>query len=108
LAAKLKAQAILASTASGAAARLISRFRPPVIIAAVTTQESTYRRLCLSWGVFPILVPRLKNIDEMLGVVKKAAMQAGYLAKGDRLVITAGAPLGATGSTNLIQADVVQ
>ena len=104
----LQAKVIFASTASGGTARLISRFRPAMPVMAVTTQEEIQRRLCLSWGVSTILVDEgLETVDQMLEKVKTLAVTQGHLTKGDRLVITAGTPLGATGATNLIKADSV-
>ena len=107
LAKDLKAKAILASTESGTTARLLSRFRPGVPIIAVTTRKETKRRLCLNWGVLPFLIHELENVDQMLEVVKIMAIQQGHLTSGDRLVITAGTPLGTKGATNLIKADFV-
>uniref|UniRef100_A0A7C5EMB1 Pyruvate kinase n=1 Tax=Desulfobacca acetoxidans TaxID=60893 RepID=A0A7C5EMB1_9BACT len=103
----LKAKVILASTASGATARLISRFRPPVPVIAVTGNLRTKRRLCLSWGVYPLYLEGMESVDQMLEVVKLLAVRQGFLSSGDRLVITAGTPLGARGTTNLLLADVV-
>ena len=104
----LQAKVIFASTASGGTARLISRFRPAMPVMAVTTQEEIQRRLCLSWGVSTILVDEgLETVDQMLEKVKTLAVTQGHLTKGDRLVITAGTPLGTTGATNLIKADSV-
>ena len=107
LAGDLKAKAILASTASGTTARLLSRFRPAVPIIAVTTLEQTQKRLCLVWGVLPFVIDGLESIDQMLEAVKVMAVEKGYLFSGDRLVITAGTPLGTRGATNLIKADIV-
>jgi pyruvate kinase len=107
LARDLEAKAILASTASGTTARLLSRFRPSVPIIAVTTREDTRRRLCLVWGVQSLLIDGLESVDEMLEVVKAEAVEQGHLVSGDRLVITAGTPLGTRGATNLIKADFV-
>ena len=107
LARDLDAKAILASTASGTTARLLSRFRPAEPIIAITTREDTKRRLCLVWGVLPLLIDGLTSVDEMLDAVKTEAVERGYLSKGDRLVITAGTPLGTRGATNLIKADFV-
>ena len=107
LARDLDAKAILASTASGTTARLLSRFRPAEPIIAVTTREDTKRRLCLVWGVLPLLIEGLTSVDEMLDAVKTEAVERGYLSKGDRLVITAGTTLGTRGATNLIKADFV-
>ncbi|MGQ9689075.1 MAG: pyruvate kinase [Desulfobaccales bacterium] len=107
LARDLEAKIILASTASGATARLISRFRPAAPVIAVTTRIESQRRLSLSWGVTSVLMADLHNVDEMLEKVRDLAVKAGFLSRGDRLVITAGTPLGTVGTTNLIKADYV-
>jgi pyruvate kinase len=107
MAQELEAAAILASTDSGFTARLISCLRPRTPIVAVTTRPETLRRLCLSWGVFPLLAPHLKNTDHMLRLVEEQAVKAGMLHSGERVIITAGTPIGARGTTNLIKADVV-
>jgi pyruvate kinase len=103
----LEASAILTNTEGGGTARLISRFRPRTPIVAVTPREDTWRRLCLSWGVFPLLTPPIRDTDHMLRVVKEEALKAGMLSPGDRVIITTGTPIGTRGSTNLIKADVV-
>jgi pyruvate kinase len=74
---------------------------------AVTPNPETLRRLCLSWGVFPLLTPHLKNTDHMLQLVEEQAVKAGMLHSGERVIITAGTPIGARGTTNLIKADIV-
>jgi pyruvate kinase len=103
----LEAAAILTNTEGGGTARLISRFRPRTPIVAVTPREDTWRRLCLSWGVFPLLTPPIRDIDQMLQVVEEEALKAGMLKHGDRVIITTGTPIGTRGSTNLIKADVI-
>jgi pyruvate kinase len=103
----LEAAAILTSTGSGFTARQISRFRPRAPLIAVTPRPEVWRRLCLSWGVFPLLAPDLTDTDHMLQVVKEQALKAGWLKAGDRVVITAGTPIGVRGTTNLIKADVI-
>ncbi len=107
MAMEMEAAAILASTDSGFTARLISRFRPRPPIVAVTPRAETQRRLCLSWGVFPLLTPHLKDTDQMLRVVEEQALKAGLLRRGERVIITAGTPIGTRGATNLIKADVI-
>ncbi|MGA9754968.1 MAG: pyruvate kinase [Desulfobaccales bacterium] len=103
----LEASAILTNTEYGGTARLISRFRPSTPIVAVTPREDTWRRLCLSWGVFPLLTPPIRDTDHMLRVVEEEALKAGMLNHGDRVIITAGTPIGTKGSTNLIKADII-
>ena len=103
----LEAAAILTSTEFGGTARLISRLRPRTPIIALTARPETKRRLCLSWGVFPLLAPRVTDVDHMLKVVEEEAVKAGMLKPKERVVITAGTPIGTRGSTNLIKADVI-
>jgi pyruvate kinase len=103
----LEAAAILTSTEFGGTARLISRFRPRTPIIALTPRPETVRRLCLFWGVFPLLAPHFENVDHMLRTVEVEAVKAGMLTSGERVVITAGTPIGTRGSTNLIKADVI-
>ncbi|MBI4795736.1 MAG: pyruvate kinase [Deltaproteobacteria bacterium] len=103
----LEAGAILTSTDRGTTARLISRFRPRTPIIAVTPRRETWRRLSLLWGVFPLLTPLIENTDHMLQVVEQEALKAGWLKSGERVVITAGTPIGARGTTNLIKADII-
>ena len=103
----LEAQAILTNTEYGGTARLICRFRPRTPIVAVTPREDTWRRLSLSWGVFSLLTPPIRDTDHMLKVVEEEALKAGMLNHGDRVIITTGTPIGTKGSTNLIKADVI-
>jgi len=103
----LEAGAILTSTDRGGTARLISRYRPRTPIIAVTTRRETWHRLSLIWGVFPLLVANIENTDHMLQVVEQEALKAGWLKSGERVVITAGTPIGAKGTTNLIKADII-
>ncbi len=103
----LKAAAILTHTDGGGTARLISRFRPQNRIIALTANPETRRRLCLSWGVLPLLTSASGDIDEMLQLSAEAAVAAGLLSSGDRVVITAGTPIGTRGTTNLIKADII-
>jgi pyruvate kinase len=103
----LEAGAILTSTDQGGTARLISRLRPRAPIVAITPRPETWRRLSLVWGVFPLLTPQIENTDHMLQVVEEEARKAGWLNTGERVVITAGTPIGARGTTNLIKADII-
>jgi pyruvate kinase len=107
MAQSLSAKAILTNTEYGGTARLISRFRPRTPILGVTSREDTWRRLSLSWGVFPLLIAPIRDTDEMLRVVEAEALKAGMLNHGDRVIITTGTPIGTRGSTNLIKADVI-
>ncbi len=98
------AAAIVTPTSSGGTARLVARHRPRQPIIAVTPDQTTYRRLALSWGVTPLLVGDLLSTDDMIAKAKEAVLRAGILSPGDTLVITAGQPIGVSGGTNLITA----
>jgi pyruvate kinase len=103
IAKELKASAIVASTASGKTARLVSRFRPSVPIIAVTHRESTFRQLGLSWGVIPALTAPFTGTDDMFEEAKKWVLEHGIAGVGSKIVVTAGIPVGQMGTTNLIR-----
>jgi pyruvate kinase len=107
IACELGAQAIIASTSSGATARAVARHRPTTPIIAITPNEAVQRRLALVWGVHPLLVPRFASTDEMITTAMKACQEAGLVKTGDRLVITAGVPMFVPGRTNMLQVRVV-
>ena len=104
LAKDIDAVAIVASTASGMTARLVSRFRPECPIIAVTPYESTLRSLNISWGVLPVLVPVFKTTDDLFDIAAKVVLEKGIGRKGQTIVITAGVPVGVRGKTNLLRA----
>ncbi len=101
----LDARAIVTSTQSGTTARMISKYRPVAPIIAVTTQEQTLRRLALAWGVIPVKGEVAETTDELFESALEGAKNSGLVEKGDLVVITAGVPLGRSGSTNLIKVD---
>jgi pyruvate kinase len=99
----LQAKAIITSTESGYTARMVSKYRPKAPIFAVTPNESSMRRLALIWGVIPIRGEKARTTDEMFELAVDSVMQAGYIRLGDIVVITAGVPVGRSGTTNLIK-----
>ncbi|MCD6290743.1 MAG: pyruvate kinase, partial [Anaerolineae bacterium] len=99
----LSARAIIAPTASGYTARLLSRFRPPCPIIAVTPSLIAQRQLTLYWGVEPLLSPRAANTDVMIADAIQAARKHGYIDEGDTVVITAGSAGSAPGTTDLMK-----
>ena len=103
----LKASAILTSTSSGHTARMVSKFRPECPIIAATNDEKVMRRLALTWGVYPIISKEATNTDEVIENSISAAKEASYLQNGELVVITAGVPVGVSGTTNLIKVHVV-
>jgi pyruvate kinase len=107
LAEDLCAKAILTPTSSGQTARMVARHRPQAPIVAITANEATQRQLAMSWGVSPLLAPRGRDTDELVATAISKAEAAGFVAKGDRVIVTAGAPSGVPGRTNLIRVEVV-
>lgn len=103
----LEAKAIVASTLSGMTARMVSRFRCPVPIVGMTTDEGTWRKLSLSWGVLPALSEMYNSTDVLFYEAKKLAVQSLRLGKGDRVVITGGMTNGSSGNTNMIKVETV-
>ncbi len=103
LAMEIKASYIACFTHSGGSARLISKFRPAVPIIAYSPIKQTVQRLALSWGVTPILIPQLSSLDELFEIAPKYLQTLGYIKPGDKIVITAGVPVGSPGRTNMIK-----
>jgi len=94
---------IAAVTGSGGAARLMSEYRPKARIVALTSDEQTYRRLAPYWGVRPIMLPLAATTDELLSLVEEALRSHDLAAPGEGVVVTAGVPIGAGKSTNMLQ-----
>lgn len=103
----LRAAAIIALTYSGGTARQISRFRPVCPIIAPTLSESARRRLNLSWGVIPIMSEARANTDELFDHAIECAQTTGLIKDGDLVVITGGAPIGVSGTTNVMKVHLV-
>lgn len=99
----LDAKVIVACSLSGMTARMVSRFRPPVPILGLTTDERTWRRLALSWGVIPAICERFTSTDVLFYTAKKIAEKEFSLEKGDKIIITGGDTSGASGNTSLIK-----
>ena len=104
----LNATAILAASSSGRTARMICRFRPACPVAALTMQEKTRRQLSICWGVIPFLTGEVNSTDRIFSLSAEVAVKEGLVQPGDTVVITAGVPLGKSGSTNLIKAQVIE
>lgn len=103
----LKAAAIITVTKSGKTARMISKYRPACPIIGCTTERSVFRRLNLSWGVTPVLIHEEENTDDLFEHAVEAGVKEGLLKDGELVVMTAGVPLGISGTTNLMKVHVV-
>ena len=101
----IDAKAIVACSLSGTTARMVSRFRSPVPIIGLTTDERTWRRLSLSWGVIPAMCEKFSSTDVLFYTAKKIAKTTLSLEKGDRIIITGGDTTGKSGNTNLLKVE---
>jgi pyruvate kinase len=98
-----RAAAVVVFTFSGSSARLVSRYRPPVPIFAVTSHENTARQLAISYGVEPVLAPDVSSTDGMLKQMDRVLVERGHLQAGALVVFVAGQPVGRAGTTNLMK-----
>ena len=107
LARDVKAKAIVVCTRTGTTAKMVSRFRPMIDIIGMTTDERSYRKLALSWGVYPALSEEYNSVDVLFHFAKQAAKDSGLVKKGDVVVITGGSPNGKSGNSNLIDIEPI-
>ncbi|MBE6535479.1 MAG: pyruvate kinase [Ruminococcaceae bacterium] len=103
----LEAKAVVACSLSGMTARLVSRFRPSVPIIGLTTNENTWRRLALSWGVIPALCEQFASTDVLFYMAKNISRETLSLSRGDKIVITGGDTSGQSGKTSLIKVEEI-
>lgn len=103
----LNAAAVVAVTTSGSTARRISSFRPACPIIAATTSRKVYYQLRMSWGVYPILADVVHSTDDLFSVAIEAARQSKLVQDGDIIVITAGVPVGISGTTNMLKVQMI-
>ena len=99
----LNASAIITVTMSGFTAGMISRYKPGCPIIGCSVNPRVCRQLSLSWGVSPLLIEKEDKADALFEEATRAAEKAGYIKKGDIVVLTAGVPLGISGRTNMIR-----
>ena len=100
---QLNAGLIVAFTESGGTAGRVSKYRPMPPILALTPSERVQRRLTLTWGVTPVTVPRIRNVDDFFAIGEEKARQAAGIAPGSLVVLVAGLPIGVSGGTNLLR-----
>lgn len=105
---ELGTKAIVTVTKTGSTARLISKYRPHCMIIGCSMNEQVCRQMNLSWGVLPVLCEVKENSDELFAHAVSVSRQAGYIEVGDEVVITAGIPLGISGTTNMLKVAVVE
>lgn len=103
----LNAEAIITVTKGGGTARLISKYRPQAMIIGCTTSEKVCRQLNMSWGVIPYVIDEKSNTDELFAAAVEIAEKRRLVEAGDIAVITAGVPIGISGTTNLMKVEKV-
>ena len=103
----IDAKAITVCSLSGMTARMVSRFRPPVTIIGLTTDEQSWRKLSLSWGVVPVMCENFTSTDVLFYTAANKTRETLGLDHGDKIVITGGVTNGKSGNTDLIKVDVV-
>lgn len=97
------ADAILTVSQRGITAQLVSRFRPGTTVVALLLDEQVQRQMALYWGVEPITMPYASSTDELVELAVRSAEEAGLVKNGDLVVVTAGVPVGISGTTNMIR-----
>ena len=107
LAIDVDAKATVICSRSGITARMVSRFRSPVQIIGLTTNQKTYRKLALSFGVIPALCKEFKSIEVLFYTATEVAESTLNLKKGDKIIITGGDTSGRSGNTNLIKIETI-
>ena len=103
----VNAAAIVTVSESGTTARLLSKYRPQQPIIACVMREQVQRQLSLSWGITPLMMSLAHSTDELIEMSTALAKENGYLHNGELAVVTAGVPVGVSGSTNMIKIHMV-
>src|SRR6201987_5779395 len=98
---------IVVFTHSGFTARLISRYRPLVPIAAFSPEAVTRRRMALIWGVAPLAIPDLRKVDQLAEISEKRLLQEKLVRKGDVIAVVAGTPMGVRGTPKFMKFHVI-
>ena len=102
----LNAAAIITVTKSGRTARMIAKYRPETQIVCGCLTQKVYRQMGLTWGVRPLLLEEKNTAEGLFDYAVDETVKAGFISKGDIAIITAGVPLGVSGTTNLIKVQV--
>ena len=102
----LHASAIITVTKSGRTVGMVAKHHPGCMIIGCCMDDYVCRQLNLYWGVQPLLLPKEEDADALFNSAVAAAEEAGLVSRGDLTVLTAGVPLGVTGTTNLIKVQV--
>ena len=103
----VNASAIVTVSESGNTARLLSKYRPAQPIIACVMNEQVQRQLAISWGITPLMMALAHSTDELIEMSTALAKENGFLHNGELAVVTAGVPVGVSGTTNMIKIHMV-
>ena len=103
----VNASAIVTVSESGNTARLLSKYRPAQPIIACVMNEQVQRQLAISWGITPLMMALAHSTDELIEMSTSLAKENGYLHDGELAVVTAGDPVGVSGTTNMIKIHMI-
>lgn len=103
----LNAKAIITVSLCGQTARLISKYRPDCPIIGCTMSEVVCRQMNMSWGVLPFIIDEKTNTDDLFDTAVETAEKRELVEDGDLVAITAGVPLGVSGTTNLMKVEKI-
>ncbi len=104
----VKAKCIVVNSKSGQTARMVSRFRSPVDIIGMTTNERAWRKLNMSWGVTPVLSEEYSSVEVVFYQALCKAKSVLKLKSGDNVVLTGGQINGPAGNTNTIKVEIIK
>ncbi len=104
---ELNADAIITSTQSGHTARMVAKYRPFAPIVAVSSCRQVASQLTLTRGVTSIICPPVNSTDEMFNNAIRTSLKEGLIKSGNLVVITAGVPVGVSGTTNLLRVETI-
>ncbi len=99
----LNAKAIITVTMSGYTAGMISKYQPGCRVIGCAVDEIVFRQMALMFGVSPLLINKEDDTEKLFAAAVKASVEAGLISRGDKVVLTAGVPLGVAGNTNMVR-----
>ena len=103
----VNASAIVTVSESGNTARLLSKYRPAQPIIACVMNEQVQRQLAISWGITPLMMALAHSTDELIEMSTSLAKENGYLHDGELAVVTAGVPVGVSGTPNMLKIHMI-
>jgi pyruvate kinase len=99
----IAAAAIVTFTTTGSTSLRAARERPSVPILCLTPRLQTARRMALVWGTHAVITPEVRNFQEVVDQATDTSRREEFASAGDKIVLTAGAPLGTPGATNVLR-----